>query len=124
MGSAEFFAGIDKLECKIKWNALYPDVLTTCAILLLQFQFKSEHRLKRTQVPEEFQKFLQLHMFQGHLKISAWNNQAGRQRRIRNDNVCNLRKTCCAGVDIFEIDVLEISTKLMEWIFYQHSSKY
>ena len=31
VGSAEFFAGIDKLECKIKWNALYPDVLRTCA---------------------------------------------------------------------------------------------
>ena len=31
IGSAEFFAGIDKLECKIKWNALYPDVLRTCA---------------------------------------------------------------------------------------------
>ena len=29
VGSAEFFAGIDKLECKIKWNALYPDVLRT-----------------------------------------------------------------------------------------------
>lgn len=31
IGSAEFFAGIEKLECKIKWNALYPDVLRTCA---------------------------------------------------------------------------------------------
>lgn len=31
IGSAEFFAGIDKLECKIKWNALYPQVLRTCA---------------------------------------------------------------------------------------------
>ena len=31
VGSAEFFAGIDKLECKIKWNALYPFVLTSCA---------------------------------------------------------------------------------------------
>ena len=31
IGSAEFFAGIDKLECKIKWNALYPNVLKTCA---------------------------------------------------------------------------------------------
>lgn len=31
IGSAEFFSGIDKLECKIKWNALYPDVLKTCS---------------------------------------------------------------------------------------------
>ena len=31
VGSAEFFSGIDKLECKIKWNALYPNVLRTCA---------------------------------------------------------------------------------------------
>lgn len=31
VGSAEFFAGIDKMECKIKWNALYPNVLQTCA---------------------------------------------------------------------------------------------
>lgn len=31
IGSAEFFAGIDKLECKIKWNALYPEVLRSCA---------------------------------------------------------------------------------------------
>ena len=31
IGSAEFFSGIDKLECKIKWNALYPNVLKTCA---------------------------------------------------------------------------------------------
>ena len=29
VGSAEFFAGIDKLECKIKWNALYPNVTKT-----------------------------------------------------------------------------------------------
>ena len=27
VGSAEFFAGIDKMECKIKWNALYPAVM-------------------------------------------------------------------------------------------------
>ena len=31
VGSAEFFAGIDKLECKIKWNALYPEVLMTAS---------------------------------------------------------------------------------------------
>jgi P2 family phage contractile tail tube protein len=31
IGSAEFFAGIEKMECKIKWNALYPNVLRTCA---------------------------------------------------------------------------------------------
>ena len=31
IGSAEFFSGIDKMECKIKWNALYPNVLRTCA---------------------------------------------------------------------------------------------
>ena len=31
VGSAEFFAGIDKMECKIKWNALYPAVLRTCS---------------------------------------------------------------------------------------------
>ncbi len=31
VGSAEFFAGIEKLECKIKWNALYPNVLRTCS---------------------------------------------------------------------------------------------
>ncbi|MBO6181515.1 phage major tail tube protein [bacterium] len=31
VGSAEFFAGIDKMECKIKWNALYPAVLTACS---------------------------------------------------------------------------------------------
>ena len=31
VGSAEFFAGIDKMECKIKWNALYPAVLTQCS---------------------------------------------------------------------------------------------
>ena len=31
IGSAEFFSGIDKLECKIKWNALYPEVLLTAA---------------------------------------------------------------------------------------------
>lgn len=31
VGSAEFFSGIDKMECKIKWNALYPAVLATCS---------------------------------------------------------------------------------------------
>ena len=31
VGSTEFFAGIDKLESKIKWNALYPNVLKSCA---------------------------------------------------------------------------------------------
>ena len=31
VGSAEFFSGIDKLECKIKWNALYPEVLLASA---------------------------------------------------------------------------------------------
>lgn len=31
VGSAEFFSGIDKLECKIKWNALYPEVLLAAA---------------------------------------------------------------------------------------------
>jgi hypothetical protein len=31
VGSAEFFSGIDKLECKIKWNSLYPEVLQDSA---------------------------------------------------------------------------------------------
>ncbi|KKP40309.1 MAG: prophage MuMc02, major tail tube protein [Candidatus Peregrinibacteria bacterium GW2011_GWC2_33_13] len=31
VGSAEFFAGIDKLESKIKWNALYTEVLKKAA---------------------------------------------------------------------------------------------
>src|SRR6056297_2605159 len=31
VGSAEFFSGIDKLECKIKWNSLYPEVLKKAA---------------------------------------------------------------------------------------------
>lgn len=31
IGSAEFFSGIDKMECKIKWNALYPEVFRACA---------------------------------------------------------------------------------------------
>ena len=31
VGSAEFFSGIDKLESKIKWNALYPEVLLAAA---------------------------------------------------------------------------------------------
>lgn len=31
VGSAEFFAGIEKAECKIKWNSFYPDVLRKAA---------------------------------------------------------------------------------------------
>ena len=31
VGSAEFFSGIDKLECNIKWNALYPEVFLASA---------------------------------------------------------------------------------------------
>ena len=31
VGSAEFFSGIEKLECKIKWSALYPEVLLAAA---------------------------------------------------------------------------------------------
>lgn len=31
VGSAEFFAGIDKMEAKIKWNSMYADVLKKMA---------------------------------------------------------------------------------------------
>lgn len=31
VASAEFFSGIDKLECKIKWNSFYPEVLIAAA---------------------------------------------------------------------------------------------
>jgi len=31
VGKAEFFSGIDKLECKIKWNSYYPDVMKKAA---------------------------------------------------------------------------------------------
>lgn len=31
VGSAEFFAGIEKMEAKFKWNALYPEVLKKAA---------------------------------------------------------------------------------------------
>lgn len=31
VGSAEFFAGIEKMESKIKWNSLYPEVIKKAA---------------------------------------------------------------------------------------------
>ena len=50
VGSAEFFAGIDKLESKIKWNALYPEVLKKLQIRLKQFKYKLEPHLKHTTI--------------------------------------------------------------------------
>src|ERR1700757_67311 len=41
-GIAEFPVGIDKLEAKLKWNSIYPEVLTTMSIFQShQFQIRA-----------------------------------------------------------------------------------
>ncbi len=41
-GTAEFPAGIDKLEAKVKWSSVYPEVLSTVSIFSsLQFQLRA-----------------------------------------------------------------------------------
>jgi uncharacterized protein len=42
-GTAEFPAGIDKLEAKVKWISVYPEVLATISILQThQFQIRAD----------------------------------------------------------------------------------
>jgi phage tail tube protein FII len=70
VGSAEFFAGIDKLECKIKWNSLYPEVLKKAANPFKHSRLSKiffEHI-----IAGQIQEVLQLHIFQDFKRVSSW----------------------------------------------------
>ena len=95
VGSAEFFAGIDKLECKIKWNALYPAVMAVCSnpFLATMIQVRAN---------------LETYNGTGRIKeVPATAFLIGTFKEFPLGNIVTYAKLVVDGVEIFEIDVLE-----------------
>lgn len=108
VGSAEFFAGIDKLECKIKWNALYPDVLRTCANpfvpAMLQVRASLETYNSLGKVSEVPATAFLLGTFK---EFPLGNIKPGDNAEYETTMAVTYAKLVVDGAEIFEIDVME-----------------
>jgi P2 family phage contractile tail tube protein len=107
-GSSEFFSGIEKMECKIKWASLYPDVMK-----------KASNPFKTVQL--QARASLETYSGQGRTKevpVVVYLTGAFREFPLGNfkqhDNAefetslsVYYAKLVVDGTEIFEIDVIE-----------------
>ena len=98
VGSAEFFAGIDKLECKIKWNALYPEVLMTASNPFLSTMIQVRASLEAPATAFLIGTFKEFPL--GTLKPHE-------NAEYETTMSVTYAKLIVDGIEIFEIDVLE-----------------
>ena len=108
IGSAEFFAGIDKLECKIKWNALYPDVLTTCANPFVAVPIQVRASLETYTSAGRVSEVPAIAFISGTFKeFPLGTIKPGDNAEYETTMSVTYAKLVVDGADIFEIDVLE-----------------
>lgn len=108
VGSAEFFAGIDKLESKIKWNSLYPEVLKKAANPFKSVQIQARASLetynsmgKLAEVPAV------AYLSRTFKEFPLGNLKPQDNAEYETTMSVNYAKLVVAGEEIFEIDVLE-----------------
>ncbi|MDD2870083.1 phage major tail tube protein [Neomegalonema sp.] len=108
VGTAEFFSGVEKMECKIKWASLYPEVLLSVAnpfkSVRLQVRSSLETYTGQGRVAETpvavfmtatFKDF-PLGSFKQHEAVSLESNLAVTHAKME-----------IGGLPIFELDVME-----------------
>ena len=108
IGSAEFFSGIDKLECKIKWNSLYPDVLKKAANPFKTIQIQARASLETYNSQGKIQEVPAVAYLSGTFKeFPLGNIKAGDNAEYETTMAINYAKLIVAGEELFEIDILE-----------------
>jgi len=108
IGSAEFFSGIDKLECKIKWNSLYPDVLKKAANPFKTIQIQARASLETYNSQGKTQEVPAVAYLSGTFKeFPLGNIKAGDNAEYETTMAINYAKLIVAGEELFEIDILE-----------------
>ena len=108
IGSAEFFSGIDKMECKIKWNALYPEVFRACAnpfnAAMLQVRASLETYNGTGRVSEVPATAFIIGTFK---EFPLGNIKPHENAEYETTLAVTYAKLVVDGQDIFEIDVLQ-----------------
>ena len=108
IGASEFFAGVEKMECKIKWTSFYPEVLRAAAdpfkAVRLQLRasletYTGQGRVAETAVMVSLTaafKDFPLGSFKQHEAVSPESNLAVHYAKME-----------IGGQEIFELDVME-----------------
>ena len=108
VGSAEFFAGIDKLECKIKWNALYPEVLMTASnpflLIIIQVRASLETYNGMGRISEAPATAFLIGTFK---EFPLGTLKPHENAEYETTMSVTYAKLIVDGIEIFEIDVLE-----------------
>ena len=108
IGSAEFFSGIEKLECKIKWNSLYPEVLKKAANPFKTVQLQARASLETYNSMGKLAEAPAIAYISGTFKeFPLGNIKAGDNAEYETNLAVNYAKLIVAGEEIFEIDILE-----------------
>ena len=107
VGSAEFFAGIDKLESKIKWNALYPEVLKKAANPFKTVQIQARASLETYNNMGKLAEVPAVAYLSGTFKEFPLGNLKPQENAEYETTMSvNYAKLVVNGDEIFEIDVL------------------
>jgi len=108
VGSAEFFAGIDKLECKIKWNSLYTEVLKKAANPFVAVQIQARASLETYNGMGRLAEVPAIAYISGTFKEFPLGTLKPQENAEYETTMSvNYAKLIVAGEEIFEIDVLE-----------------
>lgn len=108
IGTAEFFSGIDKLESKIKWNSLYPEVLQKAANPFKTVQLQARASLETYNSLGKLAEVPAIAYLSGTFKeFPLGNIKAGDNAEYETTMSVNYAKLIVNGTEIFEIDILE-----------------
>lgn len=108
IGSAEFFSGIEKLECKIKWNSLYPEVLRKAANPFRTVQLQARASLETYNSMGKLAEVPAIAYLSGTFKeFPLGNIKAGDSAEYETTLAINYAKLIVEGEEIFEVDILE-----------------
>jgi P2 family phage contractile tail tube protein len=108
VGKGEFFSGIDKMECKIKWSSLYPEVMKKAANPVTTVALQARASLesytgegRTAEVP------VVVHLTGTFKEFPLGNFKQHENAEFETQMSVFYAKLVIDGEDIFEIDVLE-----------------
>lgn len=103
-----FLPGIDKLECKIKWNALYPSVMAICSNPFLATMIQVRANLETYNGTGRIKEVPATAFLIGTFKeFPLGNIKPQENAEYETTMAVTYAKLIVDGVEIFEIDVLE-----------------
>lgn len=107
VGTTEFWAGIDKLECKIKWNSFYADVLKGVANPFSTLQLMARASVETyNSTGRTAETPLVVVMQVAPKDFPAGNFKQHENVELESNLTCYTLKLTLAGQDILEIDTL------------------